>query len=527
MRFLDLAATSAAVGATTSRRAKVDLLAAALRDLDPDELPAGSGYLAGELRQRQTGVGYASLRELPPPAAVPTLTVASVDAAVAELAGLHGPGSQSRRRELLQALFAAATVDEQRMLVGLFSGELRQGAQAGLLADAVARAADVPLSLVRRALLVAGDLRAVAVAALTGGAAALQGFTLRVGRPLAPMLAQSAPTVDEALAATGTPAVVDVKLDGIRIQVHRSGSDIAVFTRSLDEITTRVPEVVATVRALPARELVLDGEAIGLDETGRPLPFQQTSSRAARRTTPSTNGTSPVAPAVLAAADTTGATVLTPYFFDLLHLDGTDLLDQPGRDRWAALAAVVDPTLLVGRVEVDRVEQAAEAFAAAVDAGQEGVVVKAPDAPYDAGRRGAAWIKVKPRHTLDLVVLAVEWGSGRRRGWLSNLHLGARDPATGGFVMLGKTFKGLTDEVLRWQTERFLGLAVERGEWLVRVRPEQVVEIAFDGVQTSPRYPGGVALRFARVVRYREDKSAAEADTIDTVRAIHAGRPVS
>ncbi|MFI6824330.1 ATP-dependent DNA ligase [Micromonospora sp. NPDC050187] len=520
VRFLDLAATSAAVSATSGRRAKVELLAEALRALDPAEVPAGAGWLAGELRQRQTGVGWASLSDLPPPAGVPTLTVASVDAAVDEIAAVHGPGSQARRRALLHALFAAATAAEQRMLVGLLSGELRQGAQAGLLADAVARAADVPLGAVRRALLVAGDLRAVAVAALDGGAAALAGFGLRVGRPLAPMLAQSAPTVADALTATGAPAVVDVKLDGIRIQVHRSGSDIAVFTRSLDEITSRVPEVVAAVRALPARELVLDGEAIGLDATGRPLPFQETSSRAARRTTASTAGRTPVAPAVLAAAATTGGTVLTPYFFDLLHLDGEDLIDLPGRERWAALAGAVDAELLVGRTEVDGPEAAAAAFTAALAAGQEGVVVKSPDARYDAGRRGAAWVKVKPRHTLDLVVLAVEWGSGRRRGWLSNLHLGARDPATGGFVMLGKTFKGLTDELLRWQTERFLSLAVERGEHVVRVRPEQVVEIAFDGVQTSPRYPGGVALRFARVVRYRDDKSAAEADTIDAVRAL-------
>ncbi|MEV6695492.1 ATP-dependent DNA ligase, partial [Micromonospora sp. NPDC051196] len=482
------------------------------------------------------GGGGAGRRPRPPPPPEPTLTVGSVDAAIDEIAAVRGAGSQARRRALVHALYAAATVDEQRLLTGLFLGELRHGAQAGLLADAIARAAGVPVAAVRRALLLAGDLREVAVAALAGGAAALAGFGLRVGRPLAPMLAQSASSVDEALTATGTPATVDVKLDGIRIQVHRSGPDIAVFTRSLDDITVRVPEVVAAVRALPARELVLDGEAIGLDETGRPLPFQQTSSAAARRAGSAEAGSAearsagagsgaPVAPAVRAAAARTGETVLTPYFFDLLHLDGTDLIDLPGRERWAALRGTVDAALLVGRMEVDGPQRAGEAFAAALDAGQEGVVVKAPEAPYEAGRRGSAWIKVKPRHTLDLVVLAVEWGSGRRTGWLSNLHLGARDPRTGDFVMLGKTFKGLTDELLRWQTERFLGLAVERGDWVVRVRPEQVVEIAFDGVQTSPRYPGGVALRFARVVRYREDKSAAEADTIDTVRAIHAGRP--
>ncbi|SDZ41303.1 DNA ligase-1 [Micromonospora pattaloongensis] len=520
MRFIDLAATSAAVAATSGRRAKVELLAAALRGLAPDEISAGSAYLAGELPQRQTGVGYASLRDLPAPAVEPSLTVAAVDAAIAELSAVSGHGSQARRRQLLGALLAAATADEQRLLVGLFSGELRQGAQAGLLADAIARAADVPVATVRRALLLAGDLKAVAVAALSGDPAALGAFALQVGRPLAPMLAQSAASVDEALAATGTPAAVDVKLDGVRIQVHRSGDDVAVFTRSLDEITPRLPAVVAAVRALPARELVLDGEALALDATGRPRPFQETSSLAATR------GARRRVAAELSRAAAPGApgAALTPYFFDLLHLDGVDLLDAPGRERWAALADALPTGLLVGRVFVDGVDAAADAFAAAIDAGHEGVVVKSPDAPYDAGRRGAAWVKVKPRHTLDLVVLAVEWGSGRRRGWLSNLHLGARDPATGGFVMLGKTFKGLTDELLRWQTERFLELAVERGEYVVRVRPVQVVEIAFDGVQSSPRYPGGLALRFARVVRYRDDKTAAEADTIDAVRAIHAGR---
>ncbi len=548
MRFVDLAATSAAVAATSSRRDKATLLASALADLGPDEIAAGAAYLAGEVRQRQTGVGYASLRDLPAPSEQPTLTVAGVDRAIAELASVSGPGSQTRRRELLGALFAAATVDEQRLLVGLLSGELRQGAQAGLLTDAIARAAQVPVAVVRRALLLAGDLKTVAVAALTGGATALAEVTLQVGRPLAPMLAQSAPSVEEALAATGTPAVVDVKLDGIRIQVHRSGADIAVFTRSLDEITSRVPEVVAAVRALPAREIVLDGEAIVVDPAGRPRPFQETARRTATRRArrpvadeitpvppadlsgpapaviPGPQRPPPAAPAVLEAASSSGVAVLTPYFFDLLHLDGTDLLDAPGRTRWAKLSDVVDAGQLVRRVEVETAEQAATAFAAALDAGHEGVVLKSPDAPYDAGRRGAAWVKVKPRHTLDLVVLAVEWGSGRRQGWLSNLHLGARDPASGGFVMLGKTFKGLTDELLRWQTERFQELAIERGDWMVRVRPEQVVEIAFDGVQTSPRYPGGLALRFARVLRYRDDKTAAEADTIDAVRAIHAGR---
>ncbi|GIF00357.1 ATP-dependent DNA ligase [Paractinoplanes rishiriensis] len=500
MRFLDLAATSAAVSAVSGRKAKIELLAEALRRLDPDEIAAGSAYLAGELRQRQTGVGYASLRDRPPPAAEATLTVGGVDAAIAEISVVAGAGSQARRRELLGALFGAATADEQRLLIGLFSGELRQGAQAGLLADAIAKAAEVPVTAVRRALLLSGDLKQVAVAALTGGAAALAEISLRVGTPLTPMLAQSAPDVGAALLATGVPATVDVKLDGIRIQVHRSGDEVAVFTRSLDDITARMPEVVELVRKLPVREAVLDGEAMALDPSGRPRPFQETASRAATR------GAAPV--------------TLTPYFFDLLHLDGTDLLDEPGRVRWQALDDALPAQLIVGRSTATGEEEAAAAFAAALAAGQEGVVIKAAEAPYDVGRRGSAWVKVKPRHTLDLVVLAVEWGHGRRKGWLSNLHLGARDPETGGFVMLGKTFKGLTDELLRWQTERFQQLAVSDNGWVVEVRPEQVVEIAFDGVQTSPRYPGGVALRFARVLRYRDDKPAAEADTIDMVRAI-------
>ncbi|MDP9799840.1 DNA ligase-1 [Catenuloplanes nepalensis] len=510
MRFIDLAATSSAVAATSARKAKIELLADALRRLDPAEVTAGAAYLAGELRQRQTGVGYASLRDLPPPATEPTLTVAGVDAAIAELSAVSGTGSQATRRALVGALFTAATAEEQRLLAGLFSGELRQGAQAGILADAIAKAADVPAPAVRRALLLSGDLKTVAAAALHGGAPALAEFSLQVGRPLAPMLAQAAPTVEAALESTGAPAMVDVKLDGIRIQVHRAGDDVAVFTRSLDDITGRMPEVVAAVRSLPPGDLVLDGEAIALDATGRPRPFQETSARAATRAGGTVSAT---------------GTVLTPYFFDLLHADGTDLLDAPGTERWAALAGTLPAELIVGREQASDAERGTELFATAIRAGQEGVVIKSLDAPYDSGRRGGAWVKVKPRHTLDLVVLAVEWGSGRRKGWLSNLHLGARDEATGGFVMLGKTFKGLTDELLRWQTERFLSLAVERGDWVVTVRPEQVVEIAFDGVQTSPRYPGGVALRFARVLRYRDDKSAAEADTIATVRAIHAGLP--
>jgi DNA ligase-1 len=500
--FADLAATSAAVAATSGRLAKIDLLAGCLRRLATETsesrvLAAGAAYLAGELLQRQTGVGYASLRDLPATASEPTLTVSDVDERIGAMSVVAGRGSQAERRRLLHDLFGRASADEQRMLVGLLSGELRQGAQAGLLADAIARAADVPAAAVRRALLLSGSLTDVAAVALTGGP--LDGFSLTVGRPLAPMLASSAPDVAAALDAVGVPAIADVKLDGIRVQVHRDGDEITVFSRSLDDITARVPGVVAAVRSLPVRTVVLDGEALGVGPDGRPLPFQETSSRAARRD---------------------GALPVQPFFFDILHLDGTDLLDAPLTDRWAALSALVPPPSLVGHFVVSSPEEADAAWRSALGAGHEGLVVKSSAAPYDVGRRGAAWVKVKPRHTLDLVILAVEWGSGRRRGWLSNLHLGARDPANGGFVMLGKTFKGLTDEMLRWQTDKLLSLAVDKGDWVVTVRPELVAEIAFDGVQRSSRYPGGVALRFARVVRYREDKTAAEADTIDQVKAL-------
>jgi DNA ligase-1 len=499
--FGDLAATSAAVAETSGRRAKIDLLAAALKGLaatgDPAEIEAGSAYLAGDMRQRQIGVGWASLRELPAPADAASLSVRDVDARLAELGAVSGAGSQARRRSLVQSLFVALTSAEQKLLVGIISGEVRQGAQAGLLADAIAVASGVPATAVRRALLLSGDLRTVAAAALIGGEPALGDFRLTLGRPLAPMLAQAASSVDDALSATGTPASVDAKLDGIRIQVHRDGGEVAVFSRSLDNITARVPEIVSATLALPSRVIVLDGEALAVDTDGRARPFQETASRASR-----------LAPGSL-----------TPFFFDALHLDGADLVDEPGSTRWSALDTAVPASMRVARTLVESAGQAQDAFAHSLELGQEGVVIKAVASLYDVGRRGAAWVKVKPRHTLDLVVLAAEWGHGRRRGWLSNLHLGARDPA-GGFVMLGKTFKGLTDATLAWQTERFLAIAEERGDWVVTVRPEMVVEIAFDGVQASTRYPGGVTLRFARVVRYRDDKSAAEADTVDAVRAL-------
>jgi DNA ligase-1 len=490
MLFAELAAAVEDVRALSGRKAKVARLASALQGLDAGEREAGAGFLAGAPRQRVLGVGWASLRELPAPAEAPSLTVAEVDGAFEALSALSGTGSQGARRAALAELLGRATESEQAYLRALIIGDLRQGALAAVVGDAVAAAASVPVAAVRRALMLRGDLGAVANAALTDGLEALEAFRLEVGRPIAPMLASTAPDIEAALAKTG-PAAVEWKLDGARIQVHRSGDGVRIFSRTLDDVTARLPEIVSAVSALPGSSFVLDGEAIALREDGRPYPFQVTGSRFASR-----------------GAHTV---VLTPMFFDLLHLDGEDLLDRPGSERAAALSALVPAEWRVPRGGPEKLDEA-------LAIGHEGVVVKALDAPYEAGRRGSAWVKVKPVHTLDLVVLGVEWGSGRRRGWLSNLHLGARAP-DGGFVMLGKTFKGLTDAMLEWQTAKLLSLEERRAGHVVYVRPELVVEIAFDGVQSSPRYPGGVALRFARVVRYREDKPASEADTLAAVLA--------
>jgi DNA ligase-1 len=507
--FSEVAATSGAVAATRSRLAKRSLLVDLLRRTGADEVPVVARYLGGTLRQRRTGLGWRSLTSLPGPASEPSLDVLFVDAAFERMSSLAGPGSSTTRSALARELFAAATAEEQRLLRGLITGELRQGALDALLLEAVAEAAGVPADAVRRAAMLAGATEPVAEAALLAGSpeaalAALSDFRLTVGRPVRPMLASSATDIPAAVGAFGgREVVVDAKLDGIRIQVHRDGNDVRVYTRSLDDITARVPEVVAAVRQFSAAALVLDGEAIALGSDGRPRPFQETAARSAT-----------------SDAEVAAATTLTPFFFDVLHVDGRNLLDVPLAERLAVLDRVAAGSV-VERIVTADAAVGQDAFAKWVAAGQEGVLVKDAASTYEAGRRGAAWVKVKPRHTLDLVVLAVERGSGRRNGLLSNIHLGARDSA-GGFVMLGKTFKGMTDEMLAWQTKRFRELALEDDGWTVVLRPEQVVEIAFDGLQRSSRYPGGLALRFARVLRYRSDKSAAEADTIDTVRAFLA-----
>ncbi len=506
MLLARLATTSAAVAATSARSKKVSLLADCVREAGPDDIAAVVAYLSGDLLQRRTGVGWASLRERPAPAAEPTLTVAEVDHTFATIADLSGAGSQNARRALLGSLLARATTEEQRFLGALVTGELRQGALAALVTDAVAQAFALEPAAVRRAVMLRGDIGPVAAAALEHGADGLAAFRLEVGRPVQPMLAQTAESVPAALERLGT-AAVEWKLDGVRVQIHRADTipgGVRVFTRTLDDITDRVPELVEAVLGLDVRSIVLDGEAIALRAGGRPRPFQETGSRVGRR---------------VDVERARAQNPLTLFVFDILHVDGEDLLDLPATVRGEALARVVPAELRVPRlVTADPAEGAAFMFDA-LARGHEGVVVKALDIGYAAGRRGSGWSKVKPVHTLDLVVLAAEWGHGRRHGWLSNLHLGARDPA-GGFVMLGKTFKGLTDAMLREQTEQLLALEESRNEWQVLVRPELVVEIAFDGVQSSPRYPGGVALRFARVVRYRPDKRAQDADTIDDVLAI-------
>ncbi len=505
MLFSRLVDVSGQVAATRSRLAKRDLIAGLLREValgsDPaDEVEVAAAYLSGTLRQRRTGLGHRSLTGLPTPADEASVELLEVDHVLEQVSALAGAGSAATRRAAVTALFERLTGPEQTFLRGLVTGNMRQGALDSVMLDAVAAAADLPVTGVRRAAMFSAPTGPIASAALTGGEEALAAFTLLVGRPVRPMLAGTAPDVAAGADKVGPEAfAVDTKLDGIRIQVHKHGDEVAIFTRSLDEISERLPEVVAVTRSLAATDLILDGEALTLDDDGRPRPFQETASTTATHA---------------------GATGIRPFFFDLLLHEGDSLIEAPTHERLARLDDAVPVEHRVSRLVTDSPEAAQEFFDRAVADGQEGVILKRLDAAYDAGRRGSGWVKVKPRHTLDLVVLGVEWGSGRRKGWLSNIHLGARDPETGGFVMLGKTFKGMTDEILAWQTERFRELEVSDDGWVVTVRPQQVVEIAFDGVQRSTRYPGGVALRFARVLRYRDDKRPDEADTIGAVRAL-------
>ncbi|MGZ4715112.1 MAG: ATP-dependent DNA ligase [Acidimicrobiales bacterium] len=501
MRLAALVSVADEVAATSSRTAKRSALAGLLRDLHPEEIAAAVGFLVGEPGQCRIGVGWATVAAIPEAGddRSPPLDIIDLDEAITRLAGTSGPGSVAARTAILGGLFARATPPEAAFMRRLLVGELRQGALEGVMADAVAEAASVPATLVRRAMMLSGDVRRTAQVALTAGRPGLESIGLTVFQPVQPMLASTADQIDDALSA-GRPASVEWKLDGARIQVHRRGDLVRVYTRNLNEVTDRLPEVVDVVRSLPVDELVLDGEVLGL-EGARPEAFQQTMSRFGRDD-PATHGLR-----------------LRPFFFDVLRADGTDLLDEPLSDRLGALDAVAGPHAMPRLVTADAGEAAAFVDAT-LAAGHEGVMVKDLASAYSAGRRGKAWRKVKPVHTFDLVVLAAEWGHGRRRGWLSNLHLGARDPSDGSFVMVGKTFKGLTDELLTWQTAAFLEREIGRDEYTVHLRPDLVVEVAIDGVQASTRYPGGVALRFARVKRYREDKLAADADTIGSLQAM-------
>ncbi|MGW0076223.1 ATP-dependent DNA ligase [Streptomyces cellulosae] len=502
-----LAQVSQEVAAASARSRKTALLAELFREAEPDDVPVVIPYLAGRLPQGRIGVGWKVLSNPVPPAAEPSLTVREVDALLTRLAKVSGPGSQAERALLVGELLGASTEAEQRFLRGLLTGEVRQGALDAVAVEGLAQATGAASADVRRAVMLAGSLQPVAGALLAEGPQALERFRLTVGRPVQPMLAHSASSVAEAVEKLGVCAVEE-KLDGIRVQVHRDGDTVRVHTRTLDDITDRLPEVTEAARGLDGERFILDGEVISFDGTGRPRSFQETAGRVGSR---------------VDVATAARETPVSPLFFDALSVDGRDLLDLPFAERHAELARLVPEPMRVRRTVVNGpgdLEAAERFLAETLERGHEGVVVKGLEAPYSAGRRGASWLKVKPVHTLDLVVLAAEWGHGRRTGKLSNLHLGART-ADGGFAMLGKTFKGMTDAMLEWQTERLREIAVDESGYTVTVRPELVVEIAYDGLQRSSRYPAGVTLRFARVVRYREDKRPEEADTVETVLAAH------
>lgn len=496
MLLAELAATSAAVAATRSRNAKAELLAETIRRMHGPEVPIGVAYLSGRLPQGRLGVGFAAISDVDAPAAEePSLELAQVDAALSDLQATHGAGSKARRADILSRLMSAATDQEQQLLFGLLGGGLRQGALDGVMADALALAFDAPKPDVRRAAMLSGNLAGVAAGLAKDGPSVLGHFGLEVGTPVQPMLAATAENATVAVAGF-VEAFVEWKVDGARLQIHRAGNDVNVYTRSLRPVTRQVKDIVAKAMLIESDSFILDAEAISLKPDGTPEPFQVTMTRFATRSNPDQP--------------------LDLFVFDALRIND-DLIDLPLRERAARIDGVVPSDMVIPRIATSD-PPAAEAFAAAaLERGHEGVMVKDADSLYTAGRRGSSWLKVKPAHTLDLVVLAVEWGSGRRRGYLSNIHLGARDGDS--FVMLGKTFKGMTDEMLEWQTKRFQEIETHRDDRAVYVEPVQIVEVAIDGVQRSSRYPGGVALRFARVKGYRDDKRPAEADTLETVRS--------
>jgi DNA ligase-1 len=508
MLLANVVETSRRVARTSRRLEKVDLLAALLGELDAEEVEIVVAFLSGYARQGRIGVGWATLRDAAaPPAESAGIEIHELDRTLASLAAVAGRGSEGQRRALLHSLFARATGDEQKFLSGLLLGEIRQGALEGVMLEALAKASGITSERIRRAAMMAGDIARVARSALESGVAGLDQYDVQLFRPVQPMLAQTAEDVEAALDDLGE-AALEFKFDGQRVQVHRSGDDVRIFSRSLNDLTGAVPEIVEAVRALPARDLILDGEVLSLSEGGRPQPFQVTARRFGRK---------------LDLERMRAELPLAPFWFDLLYLDGQSLMDQPQSRRFSELEALAPPDALVPHVVTGNPEHAAEFLRLALERGHEGIMAKAGDASYAAGARGQSWLKIKKAHTLDLAILAAEWGHGRRHGRLSNLHLGARDTEKGGFAMLGKTFKGLTDEMLAWQTEQLLALEISRDAWTVYVEPKLVAEIAFSDIQVSHRYPSGLALRFARVKRYRPDKSAGDADTLETVRKMAGG----
>lgn len=504
MLLAELAETSRRVAGTPKRLEKIDAIAQLLGQSRGEEIEVAVAFLSGQLRQGRIGAGYSAIREAVGPAAPSaSLELLEVDRAFDAVSSTSGAGSQRRRFELLRGLFARATETEQRLLIALLGGELRQGALEAVVVDAIAKAARIPAERVRRAVMMAGNAVPVARAALEQGESGIKQYDVQLFRPVQPMLAQSAEDLDEALAELGE-AALEFKMDGARVQAHKSGDDVVIYSRALNDVTAAAPEVVELVRALPARDLILDGEILSFQPDGRPQPFQVTARRFGRKLD----------------LDRMRAEIpLTPFWFDLLYLNGSSLLDEPQKRRFDALSLLARDSLIPHLLTADTVH-ASEFLELALARGHEGVMAKATSALYAAGSRGQSWIKVKRARTLDLVILAAEWGNGRRKGWLSNLHLGARDAEKGGFAMLGKTFKGLTDEMLKWQTEQLLKLEITRDSYTVYVEPKLVAEIAFNEIQASPRYASGLALRFARVKRYRTDKTAAEADTFETVKKL-------
>ena len=502
--------TSRAVAATAKRLAKIALIAELLRQLNPDEAEIVVSFLSGFTRQGRTGIGFAAVRDSETePAHTANLEIIAVDQILAKLAQVKGRGAEQFRREELRRLFARATADEQQFLRELLLGGLRQGALEGIMLEALAKASGAGLDRIRRAAMLSGNTPLVARSLFEAGDASLDAWSVRVFQPVHPMLAQPAPDVETALAEMPEAEVsLEYKLDGARIQAHKSGDEVRIYTRALNDVTASAPEIADAVRALPARDLILDGEAISFAPDGRPQPFQITMRRFGRR---------------LDLDRLRAELPLTPAWFDILYCDGQPLIDHPQAERFAILRGLVPAAHLIPHTSASSVETAEEFFRASLESGHEGIMAKSPASVYAAGARGASWFKIKKVHTLDLAILAAEWGSGRRKGWLSNLHLGARDAASpGGFAMLGKTFKGMTDEMLRWQTEQLLALETSRDSYTVYVQPKIVVEIAYSDIQISPTYPSGYALRFARVKRYREDKTVEECDTLETVAKLAA-----